>query len=120
MDKPFSGRHILVVEDEMMILMMMEEMLADLGASVTAAATIGQALAKIHGQVFDAATLDLNLDGDESYPVADTLAERGVPFVFSTGYSQDSLRDGYRDRLVLRKPFKPRDLVDTVTRLLSR
>ena len=53
MDQPFSGRHILVVEDEMMILMMMEEMLADLGASVTAAATISQALAKIDGQVFD-------------------------------------------------------------------
>jgi CheY-like chemotaxis protein len=118
-DKPFSGRHILVVEDEMMVLMMMEEMLADLGASVTAAATVGQALARIDGQVFDAATLDLNLDGDESYPVADTLAARDVPFVFCTGYSQQSLRDGYRDRLVLRKPFKPRDLVDTVTRLLS-
>jgi CheY-like chemotaxis protein len=118
-DKLFSGRHILVVEDEMMILMMMEEMLADLGASVTPAATVRQALAKIDGQVFDAATLDLNLDGDESYPVADTLAARGVPFVFAIGYSQQSLRDGYRDRLVLRKPFKPRDLVDTVTRLFS-
>jgi CheY-like chemotaxis protein len=103
----------------MMILIIMEEMLADLGASVTAAATVAQALAKIDGQVFDAATLDLNLDGDETYPVADTLVARGVPFVFSTGYSQRSLREGYRDRLVLRKPFKPRDLVNAVTRLLS-
>jgi CheY-like chemotaxis protein len=119
MDKSFTGRHILVVEDEMMLFMMMEEMLTDLGACVTAAATVGQALAKIDAQEFDAATLDLNLDGDESYPVADILAARGVPFVFSTGYSQKSLRDGYRDRPVLRKPFKERDLVDTVTRLLA-
>lgn len=70
-----------------MILLMMEEMLADLGASVTAAATVKQALASIDAQVFDAATLDLNLDVYENYPVADTLAERSVPFVFSTGYS---------------------------------
>ena len=119
MDKSFSGRRILVVEDEMMILLMMEEMLADLGATVTAAATVKQALAGIDAHVFDAATLDLNLDGNESYPVADTLAAHGVPFVFSTGYSQKSLRDGYRERPVLRKPFKQRDLVETVTRLLA-
>ena len=119
MDKAFSGRHILVVEDEMMILMMMEEMLADLGASVTVAGTVGQALAKIDARAFHAATLDLNLDGNESYPVADTLMARGVPFVFSTGYSQKSLKDGYRDRPILRKPFKQSDLVETVTRLLA-
>lgn len=103
----------------MMLFMMMEEMLTDLGACVTAATTVRQALAKIDGQEFDIATLDLNLDGDESYPVADMLAARGVPFVFSTGYSQKSLRDGYRDRPVLRKPFKDRDLIDTVARLLA-
>ena len=119
MDKSFVGRHILVVEDEMMILLMMEEMLADLGASVTAAATVKQALAGIDAHVFDAATLDLNLGGHESYPVADRLLARGVPFVFSTGYSQNSLKNGYRDRPILRKPFKDRDLLDTVTHLLS-
>ena len=119
MDKSFAGRRILVVEDEMMILLMMEEMLADLGASVTAAATVKQALAGIDANAFDAATLDLNLDGDDSYPVADRLLARGVPFVFSTGYSQQILRDDYRDRPILRKPFKDRDLLDTVTRLLA-
>jgi len=104
----------------MMLSMMMEEMLTDRGASVTAAATIAQALAKIDGEGFDVATLDLNLDGDESYPVADMLAARGVPFVFSTGYSQKSVRDDYRNRPILRKPFKERDLIDTVKRLLAR
>jgi CheY-like chemotaxis protein len=119
MDKSLSGRKILVIEDEMMILLMMEEMLLDLGASVTAAATVGQAFAKIDAQVFDAATLDLNLDGKDSYPVADKLAAHGVPFVFSTGYSQKSLKDGHQDRPVLRKPFTPRELADSVTRLLA-
>jgi CheY-like chemotaxis protein len=116
---PFSGSRILIVEDEMMILLMMEEMLPDIGAAVTVAATVKQALASIDAKVFDAATLDLNLNGNESYPVADTLAARGVPFLFSTGYSQQNLKHGYRDRPVLRKPFKPRDLVDSLTRLLA-
>ena len=119
MDKPFSGRHILVVEDEMMLMMLIEEMLADLGASVAVAATVDQATALIEARFFDAATLDLNLDGNQSYPVADILAVRGVPFVFSTGYSQQNLRDDYRNRPVLRKPFKEQDLIATVTRLLS-
>lgn len=118
-DKPLSGRHILVVEDEMLILMLIEDILTDLGASVAAAATVDQALAMIGAQIFDVATLDVNLNGIQSYPVAEALTVGGVPFVFSTGYSDHALRDGYRDRPVLKKPFKSRELVDTFTRLLS-
>src|ERR1700736_1248780 len=83
MDKSLSGRRVLVVEDEMLILMIIEDMLADLGCeSVTAAATVDQALALMDARVFDAAMLDVNLNGRKSYPVADALAE----FFFSTGY----------------------------------
>ncbi len=68
MDKLLTGRRVLVVEDEMMNLMMIEDMLADLaGASVSAAATVDQALALIKRQSFDAAMLDLNLNGMKSY-----------------------------------------------------
>jgi hypothetical protein len=42
-----------------------------------------------------------------------------VPFAFSTGYSGDDIRDGYRDRPVLKKPFMDKELVDIFTRLLS-
>jgi hypothetical protein len=52
--------------------------------------------------------------------VADALAARGVPFVFSTGYSGFDMRDGYRDRPVLKKPFPCEELVKVLTRLLSR
>ena len=93
MNKLLSGRRVLVVEDEMMILMIIEDMLADLGCeSVTAAATVDQALALIDAQVFDAAMLDMNLNGNKSHAVADALAARGVPFVFSTGYSGLDMR----------------------------
>ena len=105
----------------MLILLMIEDMLADLGCeSVTAAATIDQALALIDVQVFDAAMLDLNLNGKNSYAVADALTARGMPFVFCTGNSVHDLRDGYRDRAVLRKPFEDEELVEMLRRLFPR
>ena len=119
MDDLLSGRHVLVVEDEMLVLLNVEDMLADLGcACVSAAATVDQALALIDSQALDAAMVDVNLDGTKSYAVADALAARGVPFAFSTGYSGQSLDDGYRDRPVLGKPYRVADLAEILTRLL--
>ncbi|MBA3512740.1 response regulator [Sphingomonas sp.] len=114
-----SGRRILVVEDEMLVLLNVEDILADLGCkSVTAAATVDHALGLIAAQTFDAAMVDVNLDGRKSYPVADALAARRVPFVFSTGYSGQSLDEGYRDLPVLAKPYRQAELVEVLTRLL--
>ena len=82
----------------MMILMIIEDMLADLGCeSVTAAATVDQALALIDAQVFDAAMLDMNLNGNKSHAVADALVARGVPFIFSTGYTEDAVLKHHED-----------------------
>jgi CheY-like chemotaxis protein len=119
MNKWLSGRHVLVVEDEMLTLMIIEDMLADLGCdSVTAAATVDQALALIGTRAFDAALLDMNLNGNKSHNVADALAARGVPFVFSTGYSTLDMRDDYRNRPVLKKPFPYEELVEIFKQLL--
>lgn len=120
-DKLLSGRRILVVEDEMLVLMVAEDMLADLGCdAVVAAATVDQALALIDLQVFDAALLDMNLNGSKSFPVAQALAEHGVPFAFATGYSGADMREGYRDRPMLRKPLRYEELTGMLTRLLAR
>jgi CheY-like chemotaxis protein len=121
MGKLLFGRRILVIEDEMPILMMIESMLADLGCeSVSAAATVNQAVGLIEGQVFDAAMLDVNLKGDNCRPVADALAARGVPFFFSTGSGGRHAMDGYEDRAILRKPFMDKDLAAILTSILSR
>jgi CheY-like chemotaxis protein len=89
---PLSGRRVLVVEDETMVAWLLEDMLADLGCAVVGpAAHVNQALAMLDAEALDAAVLDINLNGQKSYPVADALAARGVPFVFSTGYNKDSL-----------------------------
>src|ERR1039458_8842276 len=68
MDKLLSGWRALVVEDEMLVLIMIEDMLADLGCkSVTSAATVDKALTLINAQVFDVAMLDMNLNGNDSH-----------------------------------------------------
>jgi CheY-like chemotaxis protein len=121
MNKLLFGRRILVVEDEILILMMIEGMLADLGCkSVSAATKNEQAIALVEGQVFDVAMLDMNLNGKISHDVADALAARGVPFVYCTGNSDHDTRDGFRDRPVLKKPFSHEQLTKAISGLLPQ
>jgi CheY-like chemotaxis protein len=118
--KSFSGRNILVVEDEMLILLLLEEIMIENGcASVKLASSVPQALALIGSNCFDAATLDLNLNGVKSFPVADSLKARGVPFVFTTGYSANLLKEGYSAHPMLQKPFKEPALVAVLNQMLS-
>ena len=108
MNSPYSGRRVLMVEDEMIVAWLLEDMLTDLGCSVIGpAGSVNQALAMIEAELIDAAVLDVNLNGEMSYPIADALAARGVPFVFSTGYNKDSLPNSYQSFPVLQKPFDP-------------
>lgn len=104
----------------MMVLMMIEGMLTDLGCTaISAAASVDEALAFIDDNEFDAAMLDVNLNGLKSYPVADVLAAHGVPFVFSTGYSDHDARNGYDDRPMLRKPYDEAALCNVLGLLLG-
>ena len=120
MDSLLLGRRILLVEDEVMVSWALEQAIASLECVVVGpAARIGQALAMIETEVFDAALLDINLNGEKSYPVADALIARGLPFVFSTGYNRDSAPAGYEGYPRLQKPFSIPELGDVLTRLLT-
>lgn len=102
---------ILVVEDEMMIAFMIEDMLAELGHEVVALAMrLPEALEAARRPDIDLAILDVNLDGLRSFPVADILIQRAIPFAFVTGYGAAGLDEGYRNRPVLAKPFLSADL----------
>src|ERR1700690_275360 len=106
MNSPLCGRRVLVVEDEMIVAWLLEDMLAELGCAVLGpAASVNQALAIIEAEAIDVAVLDVNLNGQMSYPIADALAARGLPFVFVTGYDKDRMLKGYRTFPVLQKPF---------------
>lgn len=120
MSKLLAGRCILVVEDEMLILMMIEEMLADLGCeTVITASSVDQALAKINAHAFDIAMLDSNLNGHSSDPIAEALAARSVPFFFATGQKRGGTGSGYPDRPVLMKPFNFESLDASFRQMLS-
>ena len=117
---PESRARVLVVEDEYLIRILVEDMLADLGYDVAAAVgTFAEASAQAAKGEFDAAILDVNLDGRDIYPIADILAKRGLPFVFVTGYGERSLAAPYRDHLVLPKPFQAGQLKDVLSALLD-
>ena len=104
---PTPAMRILVVEDELMIRMLLEDMLGELGYTVAAeAARIEEALDAAKNADFDIAILDVNLNGQPISPVADALVARGMPFVFATGYGERGLPEPYRDRPTLKKPFQ--------------
>ena len=110
MNSPFFERRVLLVEDEIFVVWLVEDMLADLGCAVVGpASSVNQALAMIDAEAIDAAVLDVNLNGQMSYPIADALAARGVPFVFSTGYDKDTLSERYRTFPVLQSRFNGRN-----------
>ncbi|QDA36165.1 response regulator (plasmid) [Paracoccus liaowanqingii] len=98
---------VLVVEDEMLIAMDMEDMLVEMGFKV-----IGPAPCLEKGtelacrETIDLAVLDINLAGRDSFPIADILRERGIPFIFASGYGAAGLSDDYADTTTLQKPVE--------------
>lgn len=110
-DGDLNGLRILVVEDEAAISLLLEDMLLDFGCEVVGpAARLSAALEAVSREQVDLAILDVNVAGEPIYPVAEALAQRDIPFVFSTGYGSAGIRDTFRDRPVLQKPFAQHDL----------
>jgi DNA-binding response OmpR family regulator len=102
---------VLIVEDEMLVAMNIEDMLLDLGHEVAGIASrLAPGLALARDAAIDAAILDVNLAGEPSFPIAELLEERGVPFLFATGYGVQGIDERYRGRTVLQKPFRLADL----------
>jgi CheY-like chemotaxis protein len=107
-----SRKQVLIVEDEAMIAMGMEDMVADEGHAVIGpAGSVRRALELIasNGQI-DCALLDVNLRGELVYPVADALTERGIPFAFTSGYGEAGLDPRFAGKMVLPKPIDPHRL----------
>jgi CheY-like chemotaxis protein len=106
-----SGLRVLLVEDEIMVALLLEDMLAELGHKVVGpVARLKQALEMAQQEPLDVAILDVNINGNEVYPVAEALAARDIPFAFVTGYGGKGLRALYCDRPTLQKPFRRREL----------
>lgn len=106
MSQAFAGRRVLVVEDESLVAMLLETILEDMGCvTVGPASTVDEGLRMAAAETVDAALLDVNVAGRQVFPVAQVLKDRGVPFVFSTGYGEGGLPDEWRGQPTLQKPF---------------
>ncbi|UGB39484.1 response regulator [Frateuria soli] len=120
MEKTSGPWRILLVEDEMLVAMLLEDMLSEAGHTIVGPmARIDQAVEAARTKAIDLAILDVNLGGEEVYPVAEALAAREIPFAFATGYGAQGLREPWQARPTLQKPFHRADLFRMVAELAS-
>jgi light-regulated signal transduction histidine kinase (bacteriophytochrome)/CheY-like chemotaxis protein len=105
--QPLAGQIVLLVEDSLIIAMDAEDVLGQLGAErVVAAASVRQALEAIDASLPTLALLDINLGDETSFPIAERLLQRGIPFAFATGYGdQAALPPAFGSIPVLQKPY---------------
>jgi PAS domain S-box-containing protein len=114
-----QGKRILVIEDEPLVTMDIESCLTAAGCEVLGpAGTIEQAKQLIAEAGYDAALVDVNLKGRPVDELAATLTQKNCPFAFVTGYGRDALPQGFREAVVLGKPFSQDQLLTTVEVLL--
>jgi two-component SAPR family response regulator len=111
---------VLVVEDEAMIALLVEDMVLEFGSEVVGpAAKFDEAMKLAREAEIDAAILDVNLGGQVIFPVAAALEERGIAFIFATGYGTNALPARYRASPTLPKPFTYEKLATELRKILA-
>jgi len=119
-EMPVVGKplNVLLVEDEPTLMNIIGETIMQLGHRVTSQADrLDEALELVELGGFDVAMLDVNLNGLDSFPVADLLAQKGIPFVFTTGFGANHLPERFQGGYLLEKPFRLRDIGQMLDRL---
>ncbi|WP_029936383.1 response regulator [Sphingomonas sp. UNC305MFCol5.2] len=114
----YGALRVLVVEDEPVVAMCLEDILAGLGCeTVGPVGRLADGLALAESETLGAAILDINLGGERSTPIAEALRLRGVPFVFASGYG--TLPEGFETLPLIEKPYRERD-IDAALKALLR
>lgn len=115
-----AGRRVVVIEDESLLVMLLEDFLESIGCVVAGVASGFQAaLEKAQALSFDVAILDVNLNGRQSFPIAETLVGRSLPFIFATGYGATTLPPSLQGAPLLQKPFQQRQLEQALRQALE-
>jgi CheY-like chemotaxis protein len=110
------GKRVLIVEDELLVALLIEDLLADLGCSTLGpCGNLCNALEAARTGLFDLAVLDVNLGGEMVYPVAEALTARRIPFLFLSGYGEEAIPPGHANWKVCAKPFKADDLAEMLS-----
>jgi len=116
-----SERRALVVEDSLLILIGLEMLLESHEVAIVGpASTLAETLVLVGQGGFDIAILDINLHNELSYPAADQLLERGIPFIFTTGYTTGSMPPRFKDTMCIQKPYGPDALMVMVEQAFSQ
>lgn len=112
-----NGRVVLVVEDEPLIALDIVELLNEFGATVITARTVQDALALVESAKVSCAVLDISLAGDDCEPICQRLSERGIPFMFHTGYTDTPLLNKWGAAPIVSKPASGKRIVEALTGL---
>ena len=116
-----AGRRVLIVEDEAMIAGLIESILRKGGWSVVGpVATLERALETIGRERFDAALLDVRINGHDAYAVADVLMRRRIPFIFVSGFTRKQMPPAYRHCACIAKPFTPDAILALLEEVVGR
>ena len=114
-------RCVLVVEDDAFLASLLEDILASAGYRALKATNVEAALRFVRtDETIDAALLDINVNGEEVYPVARELAQRGVPLVFASAYGPEAVMEEFHGCGVVQKPYLPGLLLAALANALSR
>ncbi|HEY7457835.1 MAG TPA: response regulator [Xanthobacteraceae bacterium] len=115
-----TGLRVLIVEDEFAVLLLVEDMLMELGCVLAGTASrISEAIKLARAGEFDAAVLDVNINGEPVDPIAEVLVARKIPMVFSTGYGLGGINVRWREYPVLQKPYRVEELAAALGRALA-
>ncbi|HYJ30257.1 MAG TPA: response regulator [Allosphingosinicella sp.] len=113
-------KRILIVEDEPILAIALQDMLESLGYEVVGPAfRVAPALALAADAAIDGAILDVNIGEGDSYGIARRLDDRGIPYLFATGYGRDGLDPGHEAAFVLQKPYREKEIEAALGRLLA-
>jgi DNA-binding response OmpR family regulator len=120
MTAALEGVRVLVVEDEYLVAALIQDMLESAGCVVAGPIPrLREALDAADHDDYDAAVLDVNLNGERIDPVAQALSRRNVPFVFVTGYGEGVVSKEFAERPRLCKPFRMADLLCAVSNVVE-
>jgi len=115
-----QGRTVLVLEDEPIIAFALEDMLIECGATPLFCGSLEVAHATLQSSHPDVAILDVNIHGERSYPVAEALAERAIPFIFATGYGSALHPPHFAKVPTISKPYRMREVEQAFAALCAQ
>jgi DNA-binding response OmpR family regulator len=115
-----AGKRVLIVEDEMLVALLIEDFLTEIGCDVVAlCGRVQTASDAVRTKAIDLAVLDVNLHGEKVYPVAALLEERQIPFLFLSGYGAEAIPPDRPDWKVCTKPFKAEELARMLSAVVA-